>query len=168
MKKAFTLIELIIVLTLFIIIVGFAGWSFIVGLRAWNSGQNRAEIRLDGTLAIEKMVRELSQASDITTADEDEIIFEADLDDDGTVETVTFNVSNNNLIRTVNAVATVLASNVQTFGLSYLDLNNSPWTLPQDPVDIRVITISLTMSNLDETFSLSSSTYVRNQQLVRQ
>lgn len=163
MKKAFTLIELIIVIALLAVIVGFTGWSFVVGLRVWNSGWNRAQIQEDANLAIETMVRELSQASDITTADDGEIIFEADLDDDGAVETATYNVNNSNLIRTIDAVATVLAPNVQAFGLSYLDLNNSPWILPQDPADIRVVTISLTMSNVDETFSLSSSAYLRNQ-----
>ena len=52
-----------------------------MGLRTWTSGINRSEIIQDSSLAMEKMVRELSLAGSITTARGDEITFLADLDD---------------------------------------------------------------------------------------
>ena len=169
MKKGLTLIELIIVIVLFSVLMISVSWVFIVGLRTWNSGLNRAQIRQDSSLAMEKMVRELSQADSITDAAADEITFLADLDDDGINETVTFDVNNTELIRTFEGVPTVLAFDVQGFELSYRDLDDNLLNLPQDTAsqkkrdDIRVIAISLSMNKADETIILNSGVYARNQ-----
>lgn len=171
MKRGLTLIELIIVIVLFSILAVSVSWGFVVGLTSWSSGLNRADLRQDGNWAIEIMVREISQASIITAADSDNITFVADVDDDGTNETVTFDISNNNLNRTVGSIATVLTSNVQTLDLSYRNIVNKLMTLPEDTSaqderdKIRVIIISLTLNNVDETLTLSSSVYARNQGL---
>lgn len=167
-----TLIELIIVMALVAILVGAVSFTFAVGLESWSSGRNRSEIRQDGNLSLERMVRELSQASSITIAHADRIKFDADVDGDGTDETITFNFDddNNNLNRTVvGGATTILAPNVQTFGLSYRDLDDTLLSLPQHTNTqvkrdrIRVIIISLTMDKGDETITLSSSVYARNQ-----
>jgi len=166
MRKGFTLIELIIVIILFIIIVGFAGWSFVVGLRTWASGMNRTEIRQDSALAMERMVRELSQAKLITIAQVDTVKFAADADDDGADETITFDTLTGNLNRTVKDTITVLARNVNSFQLAYYDLNDVLLDFPvlgADRDNIRVITITLTMNKADETLTLSSGAYARNQ-----
>ena len=166
MKRGFTLIEVIIVMALFSVLVGSACWVFTVGLSVWSSGRGRSEIRQDSSIAMETMVRELSQASSFTIAQAGTVKFSADVDDDGADETITFNTSGNNLNRTVEDIAVVLARNVDTFQLAYYDLNNN---LLEQPLlglqrdDIRVITISLTLSEADETFSLSSGVYARNQ-----
>ncbi len=166
MKKGFTLIELIIVIALFSVLMLSVSWVFVAGLRTWNSGVNRAEIRQDGTLALEKMVREISQADSFTIAHADRVKFDADLDDDGGNEDITFATDDNRLIRTVSGTSTVLAYNVQSFGLLYRDLNNAVMPFPitgNNRDNIRVIIMSLTMSNADETIDLSSGAYARNQ-----
>ncbi len=168
MKKGITLIELIIVIVLLSILVGFVSWVFVVGLRSWSSGKDRADIRQSSNLALERMVRELSQASSFTIAQAGQVKFVADLDDDGTDETVTFSVSNSELISDIDGTATVLAPDVQAFGLLYRDLNNVIMTFPisgGDRDNIRVIIISLTLNKVDETINLSSSAYARNQGL---
>ncbi|MFC1631517.1 prepilin-type N-terminal cleavage/methylation domain-containing protein [Candidatus Omnitrophota bacterium] len=169
MKKGVTLIELIIVVVLFVILVGFIMQGFLVGLKNWGSGINRAQIRQDANLGMNWMVRELGQASSITTAAADEIEVAVDLDDDGTDETVNFAVSSNQLMRTVDSTATILSANVATFTLAYRDLDDNPMSLPADTSsqgkrdDIRVVIITLAMNNVDESLTLSSSVYVRNQ-----
>ena len=168
MKKGITLIELIIVIVLLSILVGFVSWVFVVGLRSWSSGKDRADIRQSSNLALERMVRELSQASSFTIAQAGQVKFVADLDDDGTDETVTFSVSNSELFSDTDGTATVLAPDVQAFGLLYRDLNNVIMTFPisgGDRDNIRVIIISLTLNKADETINLSSSAYARNQGL---
>lgn len=172
-QEGFTLIELIIVIVLFSILAIAVFWTFVVGLRAWGSGMDRAIIRQDANLAIERMVREISQASEISMAKSDEIQFDADLDGDGLVETIKFDVSNdNNLERTEVItgpdIVVTIARNVQDFTLRYLDGDNDTLLIPvagptQD--DIRVIVISLTLDDGDETITLSSSVYARNQGL---
>lgn len=165
--KGVTLIELIIVMALVSILASAVSFAFAVGLKVWSSGRSRAEIRQDGNLAMERMVRELSQASRITIADatKEKVKFSADLDQDGEIESITFNTIENNLNRTVEDIAVVLARNVETFRLTYYDLNNNLLEAPMAPAErdnIRVITITLTMNKVDETIILSSSVYVRN------
>jgi prepilin-type N-terminal cleavage/methylation domain-containing protein len=165
-KKGFTLIELIIVIVLLSVLVGVAAWTFVAGLRSWNSGIDRANIRQDGSFALEIMVRELSQADSFTIAQEDNVKFDADIDNDGSNETITYSTSDSELSRKVNGTTTVLSPDVDTFLLSYRDLNDTAMTPPitgAEHDDIRVITISLTMDRFDETLTLSSSAYARNQ-----
>ena len=168
MKKGVTLIELIIVIVFLSILIGFVSWVFIVGLRSWSFSKNRSDIRQDGNLALEKMVRELSQASSFTIAQAEQVKFVADIDSDGTNETVTFSVTDSNLNRTVDGVTTVLTPDAQTLGFLYRDLNDAVMTFPitgGDRVNIRVVIISLTLNKVDETVNLSSSAYARNQGL---
>ena len=171
MRRGTTLIELIIVIVLFSMLAGFISWTFVAGLQVWDSGINRSNVRQDASLAMEKMVRELAQASLITAAQVDGITFVADLDDDGSNETITLDVSSNNLRRAEGSLSTILASNVQSFDLSYRNLDNKLMVVPEDTSGpderdkIRVIIISLTMNKGDETITLSSSVYARNQGL---
>ena len=58
---------------------------FVAGLRVWGSSTDRAYIRQDANLAVERMVRDLSEASEISTAKSDEVKFDADLDGDGII-----------------------------------------------------------------------------------
>ena len=173
MKKGFTLIELIIVIVLFSIIVFPVTFSFIVGVRSWESGKNRAYIRQSANLALEIMERDISRATSITDAAADEIEIEVDLTDDGTDETVNFNLDsdNNVLQRDVDGTTTILARDVGGFTLSYTDLNNDSMTIPQDVAsqkkrdDIRIVNMLLDMSDGVEQITLSSSIYCRNQGL---
>jgi len=168
-RRGFTLIELIIVVLFFVILTGAAVAIFTAVLKTWASGTDEAEIRRNGSMAIEKMVRDLSQASRITSADAGAITFEADVDHDGTDETITLDTSGTDLVRTIDGQAITISPDVQTFTLAYSDLDNSPMSIPADVASqgkrdrIRIIVMSLAMSRSDETLTLSSSVYVRNQ-----
>lgn len=156
-------------MALFSVLVVSALWVFVVGLRVWGTSRDRSQIRSESSLAMERMVRELGQASSITDADEDAITFTADLDDNGSDETVAFGINSNKLIRTEGATQTTLASDVEDFALAYRDVDNDLMSLPADVASqskrdsIRVITISLDMNKAEESFTLSSSVYARNQ-----
>lgn len=170
MKKGFTLIEVIIVISLLSILIGSLSWIFVVGLRTWNSGSNRAEIRQDSNLALETVIRNLALASNITAAASDNITFSADVDEDSVDDTVSFSldVLNKRLNRTINGTTTILASNVQDFALSYCQANTEATFTPlsqEDRDNIRVVKVALTMNKADETFALNSSAYTRNQGL---
>jgi len=171
MKKGFTLFELIIVVLLVSILVGVVGFSFSVGLRSWNSGRKRVEITEEASLAVARMGRELRQASEFITAKTSEVTFEADLDGDASVETITFKVRQNadELERTEGGTVVVLARDVDTFTLGYYlesDNDNLLSSATGPELDqIRVVVITLTLTKGDETISFTSSAYTRNQGL---
>lgn len=170
-RKGFTLIELIIAVLFFVILTGAAVGIFTAVLKTWASGTDAAEIRRNGGMAIEKMVRDLSQASRITIADfTNAISFKADVNHDGNDQTITFDTTNGtDLVRTIDDQPITISPDVQTFTLAYRDSDNSPMSIPSDVASqenrdrIRIIVISLAMSRGDETLFLSSSVYVRNQ-----
>ena len=153
---------------LFSLIAGISGLVFAVGLRSWNSALNRAKVRQDCALAMERMVRELAQTDSVARARVGDVTVDVDLDNNGANESLEFDVDNaNNLTRDVDGVTTILASGVGTFTLSYLDADNNTLSAPVNPQatrdTIRVISILMTASQGDESFTLSSSAYCRNQ-----
>jgi prepilin-type N-terminal cleavage/methylation domain-containing protein len=169
MKKAFTLTELTIVLVLLSIFIGVVLLVFVVQLKTWGSSLNRATIRQQGHQALGRMVRELNQTNSITSASAGAATFLADLDDNGSDETITLNTSGTILNRTEGAVISPLAFNVQSFGLAYRDLNDNVLTPPAgtdtqvERDSLRVVVLSLTMNKADETLNISSSAYLHNQ-----
>jgi prepilin-type N-terminal cleavage/methylation domain-containing protein len=169
MKKAFTLTELTIVLVLLSIFIGVVLLVFVVQLKTWGSSLNRATIRQQGHQALGRMVRELNQTNSITSASSSAVTFLADLDDNGSDETIMLNTSGTILNRTEGGVTTPLAFNVQSFGLTYRDLNNNVLTPPAgtdtqvERDSLRVVVLSLTMNKADETLNISSSAYLHNQ-----
>ena len=169
MKKAFTLTELTIVLVLLSIFIGVVLLVFVAQLKTWGSSLNRATIRQQGHQALGRMVRELNQTNSITSASSGAVTFLADLDDNGSDETITLNTSGTILNRSEGAVITPLVFNVQSFGLAYRDLNDNVLTPPAgtdtqvERDTIRVVVLSLTMNKADETLNISSSAYLHNQ-----
>ena len=168
-KKAFTLIELTIVLVLLSIFIGAVLLIFVVQLKAWGSSLNRTVIRQQGHQALSRMVRELNQTNSITSASSNALTFLADLDDNGSDETIILSTSGNNLNRTEGAVIVPLAFNVQSFSLTYRDSSNNILTPPAgtdtqvERDTIKVVGLSLTMTKADETLNISSSAYLHNQ-----
>ena len=65
-KRGFTLIETIIVLSLFAMLLGVTGFVFVVSLRAWDAGLIRGGIREDVSYAIEKVVRNLKEMANVS------------------------------------------------------------------------------------------------------
>lgn len=129
---------------------------------------DRAGIRQDASLAMDKMMRDLSQASGITAANATSITFAADTDANGVneIETFAFDSGRKKINKTVNGVTTTLTPDVQAFTLSYRKANTEIPFTPVSQADrdsVRVIVIALTMNKASENFSLSSSVYPRNQ-----
>lgn len=171
MKKGLTLIELLVVIVLLGGLSAAVVFVFMAGLKSWNSVRNRTEIIESLNLAMARMTRELSQASEITRARSDEIDFEADLDGGGVTEDITFDINSDDELERIEdgGSAVILARDVQSFTLGYyLEADNdnllSSVTGPSLD-DIRVIVITLALSKSGETVSLRSSAYARNQGL---
>jgi len=178
MKKGLTLIELLISAAVITLLSAAAVFVFSAGLKSWTSGRNYAEIIDTGGLTMERMVRELSMASEITSAESDEVEFEADIYGTGSPETIKYDIDNNgDLIRTTGTGGgreeLILVENVQGFTLGYyLDLDDTKYDSvkatgqsPTEAEGIRVVVIALSLGKGDETIILSNSVYTRNQGL---
>jgi prepilin-type N-terminal cleavage/methylation domain-containing protein len=70
-SRGFTLIETIIVLLLLAMLLGVAGFVFVVSLRAWDAGRIRGGIREDASYAMEKAVRDLKEMANGSLAQYD-------------------------------------------------------------------------------------------------
>ncbi len=60
-KRGFTLLETLIVLSLFSVLMCVSAYLFTVGLRVWSTGSLRTEIREDMSYAMDKTVRNLKE-----------------------------------------------------------------------------------------------------------
>jgi predicted component of viral defense system (DUF524 family) len=163
-----TLIELLLAAVLFSVIIGSSVFLLSIGLKVWDSNKDRVEIRQEGNLGIETMVRYLSLASNITAASTTSMKFSSDVNNDGTNERVTlaFDSSNKKINKTLRRTTTTLTPYVQSFSFSYCQANTDTTFTPVTQADrdtIKIVIISMTMNKGSDTISLSSSAYCRNQ-----
>lgn len=173
-NSALTLIELLVAILLFSAITGATVLMFATGLKIWSSNKDRLDIRQDGSLAIEKMVRYLELASNITNAATNSITFSADVNNDSILDTVTiaFDDANKKLDGTINGATTTLTPYVQDFNFSYCEADTEiPFKPPQPNTQakrdsIRVIVLLLTMNKGNDTATLSTSVFCRNQGII--
>src|SRR3989338_11545 len=161
-SEGFTLIELILVIALLSIMLGAIGFTFLVGLRAWDIGILSGGIKKEASYSLRIISEELKQATAITTAGLNSITFVADLDNNGENETITYSwsgVIGENLKRTSiiitppETVTTDLARNVQNTQFQYYNINNTLLG-PPPPVTaslVRVVELTLQIQREGET-----------------
>jgi hypothetical protein len=170
-RSALTLIELLIAVLLFSAITGATMLMLTTGLKVWSSNKGRLDIRQNGSLAVEKMVRYLGLANNITAATTTGITFAADVDNNGTNETVAiaFAAVNKRINMTIGSTIAILTPDAQSFSLSYYQSNTQVPFTPVTQADrdgICIVKISLTMNKGSDTITLSSSAFCRNQGVV--
>ena len=93
-KNGLTLIELLITTAVLSILILTVGYTFIIGLKLWNEGYNRSDIRTDLSQALELASKNLRQAKSIDALTAGSITFTADLGDgDDTYRIYLYNAS---------------------------------------------------------------------------
>lgn len=155
-SDGFTLIELILVIALLSILLGAIGFTFVVGLRAWDTGILSGGIKKEASYSLRIITEELKQATSITTAGLNSVTFIADLDNNGVAETISYTwsgVAGANLSRIEGAVTTVLARNVQNAQFQYYDANNTLLGPPPAVTAslVRVVELTLQLQRESET-----------------
>jgi len=105
-KKGFTLIELLVVLGIFVLLISATTWIFITSLRSTNIIWDQLEAQSDGRSVIKTIVDEARRAEEsstgsfpIDTADDNELIFYANVDSDSKRERVHFWLTSTTLKR---------------------------------------------------------------------
>lgn len=87
-EHGFTLVEMLVSVSILAVIM--AGmFSFLWGASMhWNTAQNSAEVTENARIGLNRMTRELKQASNVTTAQTDEVTFTVDFGNG--VETISY------------------------------------------------------------------------------
>ena len=162
-----TLIEMIIVVTLLGIFMGAVYESVIVGLRAANSSDERESIRQQLANALDILTREAALASTVDLAQDQQFQFDADLDGNGTTENnINYQVNSGDLQRIYNGVTVTLVSDLTSLDFDFTDSSGADMTTPVgSPTNrdtIRVTQVTTTATRDNETLSLASAAYLRN------
>jgi type II secretory pathway pseudopilin PulG len=85
-EKGFTLIEIVIALTLFIIILGGVSAILFSGLDSWTRGEEQIDVVQNMRIGLDKMVREIREAVDITSSGDTYIQFTVPIVDDNSLD----------------------------------------------------------------------------------
>ncbi len=154
-NNGFLLIELIIVITVLSIVATVMGPLLTYTIRASFAQRQSANIDSQARIAITRMTREISEirsntATDLSTMSSSQITF-----NDTAGNSITYSLSGTTLLRSSQTMAT----HVSSLAFAYLDANgNTTATV----TSVRYVMISLTMTQDNQTFSLSTTVYLRN------
>ena len=162
-NKGFTLIELVIVITIIGITASILGFMLLGTIKAWTFKFNRNDILWDGRLALDRMTREIrtiKNSTSVTTATSSQFRFT----DTGNKD-ITYSLSSTNLNRTENGTANLLAGNVSSLTFTYY--NSSDVVIPSPVVspsatDIRRVKINLALTKNGQNVYLQSNASTKN------
>jgi prepilin-type N-terminal cleavage/methylation domain-containing protein len=162
-SSGFTLVELVIVITIVGIVALIIGTMLLGTIKAWTFKFNRNDILWDGRLALDRMTREIRAVKDttsVTTATSSQLRFTDTQNKD-----ITYSLSSTNLNRTENGTANLLAESVSALSFTYY--NSSDTAIPSPTVspsatDIRRVRINLTLTKNGENVYLQSDASPKN------
>ena len=162
-KNGFTLIELVVVISVVGIISTIVGSILLGAIDAWTFKFNRNDILWDSRLAIDRMTREIRtirNATSVTTASSSQLRFI-----DAGNKDITYSMSSTNLNRTENGTVNLLAENVSSLAFTYYDANDAVIPAPAvspSATDIRRVRINFTFTKNNENVYLRSDASTRN------
>ena len=168
-KKGTTLVELILATLVLIIIAGVLSQILRGGLDSIDYGSKETELRQNGRVALERMAREIRQATDTPDISDvgyggRKISFSVDMDDDDSEETIEYSWDGTspggNLVRTEDGEGgdsnNIIENSVRNFNLT---------RYPEEPEDPEVITLILTLEEVfgkrTHTVDLRSAIFLR-------
>ena len=161
-SKGFTLVELVIVITIAGITAATLGTILLGTVKAWTFKFNRGDMLWDARVAIDRMTREIRTVrnnASVTTASSGQFRFI----DAGNVD-ITYSLSSTNLNRTENGTANLLAENVSSLSFTYYDAAGTviPSPTVSPTTNIKRVRINLTLIKNGQTFYLQSDSMPRN------
>lgn len=165
-KRGVTLIELIMGIVIVGTLAGISSLYIKQVMDLWNFLSFREETSSQGSSALIRMARELRQATEIAAADAANLIFNADLDADGTDNTVQYLRNASSELRWIFdkvSPGDILSVGVSGLDITYYDGNNAALARPvSDTSEIKRIKISLTVQSGSQTKTLKTQIWPRN------
>ncbi len=145
-QRGFTLIEIIVSLTLVSVLAAAAGFGLVEVARSYRFAKENATMAQKAHIALQRISLELMALSSVTTANNTNIAVKTA---NGT-RSVEFNDTQVWLNDNANALnGEILIDNVTGFELTYYDSNNSAWNDTMDDDQLFGIAVSLTLSRND-------------------
>jgi prepilin-type N-terminal cleavage/methylation domain-containing protein len=118
-EQGFTLIEIVVT----IVITGIIAYIFLnffsLGTDSYTLIETRNDVLQDERVVLNRMIREIHQATTLTITSSTDITFTYDDNSDGVNETYRYYLSGTDLIRTINGgSSTVILDNVNSLSLT--------------------------------------------------
>lgn len=151
--KGFTLIEMLVVMVITGIVTAIAATMLSAGFTSYFTGVNVTSLNNQAIIAMLRISKELQQATRFSAINSTNTTFTTT---DGT--TITYNWTSPNLTRT-GASAQTLSNQMTSFSLAYYQSN---FSATATLTAVRAITISMTLSNGNETVSLLNTVFLNN------
>ena len=165
-NHGFTLIELMLVMTLLAGFMVVVYQTVIVGLRSADAANERENVRMQLTRALDLLTREASVAYNVDRSDADRFQFDArlvDANSDGSAENrtnINYRISSGDFQRVQGGdTVTLVPDCTSATPFTYLDASNVATTTE---ANVRVMQISLSATRDGETITLATSVRPRN------
>lgn len=151
-KSGFTLIEMIIVISLTLIVIGVTSSIFITGNRVFSDSDIKTTLQMEGKNIQEKISDIVMQAKSIVKVSETEMIINS-YNKNGNEEKVNIKKDGNKLILTTNDIdEQILSENIEKFNLVYKPQESNP----------SLIVIDLELIKKNRKYPISFSVTFRN------
>jgi len=144
--RGYTLAELLTAMAVLALLLAGLFLTLQEGQNVYSFGAGRSEVQQNARVALDRMLRELRTATQITTASPNDIKFTF-VDDSGASVTVEYSLGGTNIQRnqTVPAIGgqpATLTGGVAGLTITYYDVSNNTTTTPGDvySVDIQLTT----------------------------
>lgn len=162
--QGLTLIEVIITLVFLSLLLGAIWLIFDSVLRPFYSQEKRTDIKEEAGLSFYQLAQDLRQATSVTNAQQTNVTFTADIDDDGDDDTVQYDWSGtaDAPLQRIADVTLPLVSSVNSLSFSYYNASDVLLSSPVTASQVRAVAVDLTTSTQNETFELRSRTRLRN------
>ena len=145
-ERGYSLAELLSAMAVLTLLLAGLLVTFQEGQNVYSFGAGRSEVQQNARVALDRMLRELRTAAQITTATSNDIQFTF-VDDSGTSVTVEYSLNGTNIQRnqTVPAIGgqpATLTGGVAGLTITYYDVSNNTTTTPGNvySVDIQLTT----------------------------
>ncbi len=165
-NKGFTLIEMVMVITLLGIIGGIIALPLYIGTKGWFEATTREGITESGRIAIERMMREIrntgrtaANAPCISTATATTFSFSDASGNLTTCDSIAFSLAVPNIQRTDASGTSNLANDVNSLAFTYYDNANVPTAVV---ANVRRVGIEIVSTSGGETLRKYSEVYLSN------
>jgi prepilin-type N-terminal cleavage/methylation domain-containing protein len=157
-ERGYTLAELLTAMAVMGLLMAGLFLTLQEGQTVYSFGAGRAEVQQNARVALERMLRELRTATQVTAANANGVTFQF-LDENSALVTVAYSLSGTSLQRNQTVptpTATqpeTLIGGVNSLALTYFDANNAQLSSPVTASSVYGVQISLTTRTEDTTLA---------------
>ncbi len=174
-ESGFTLVELLLVLLLMILVVSTITLTYFTSINATNLVVSTTTSEIDSRTALYILKREVREASEISQATQNSIIFTSDINSDDVTEQVSYSLVSEDiyykLVKSINSGEgkVILSNIVNTDFFNYYSGVGEPIEFPiaiEQMGDIKIIEINMSVDqsgqSSNRTMNLSTKLTLRN------